>query len=522
MAALLIRNGTILDGSPRAKPAHEDLLVERGRIERMESGLKAPGARVLDAAGMVVAPGFIDAHSHSDTNALLDSRAEGRLRDGVTTEINGTCGLSLFPLIGAAKEAHRGELAARKIEPDWTDAAGYFARVEKAGSAINRGFLVGHGAIRGAVVGYKPRPATRQEQERMGRLLQESLEQGALGLSSGLCYPPGCFAGTAELAGLCLHLKGRPYCTHMRNEGRELMRSLGEALAICRRGRAPLHVSHVKTFGRSNWWKIELLERALFEARRSGMDVTADRYPYTAAMTELYTIFPDRLMAGGAQEALKRLHSRPALARLKAEALRSQRKLVGEKVVISVAAEGAKEFEGLTLAQAGERLGMEPFEAAAELLRRAGMDVSAIFFEMSEENLARILMWPFVSIGSDSSARSLTGPTAGGKPHPRVFGSSARFLREYVLRRQLMPLAEGISRLTSLPAQRFGLEQRGLLRPGYHADIVVFDPKEISDAATYELPFQVSRGVRHLLVNGTPVIRDGRLTSATPGRILRR
>ncbi len=521
MAALLIRNGMVLDGSPRSKAVRADLLVERGRIARIGAGLKAPGARILDADGMMVTPGFIDAHSHSDTNALLDSRAEGRLRDGVTSEVNGTCGLSLFPLIGAVGEAHRRELAARRIKADWTDAAGYFARVERDGSAINRGFLVGHGALRGAVVGYEPRPATAHEQQRMERLLQESLEQGALGLSSGLCYPPGCFAGTAELAGLCRHLKDRPYCTHMRNEGRRLLQSLEEALSICRRGRAPLHVSHVKTFGRSNWWKIDALERRLFEARRSGMDVTADRYPYTAAMTELYTIFPDRLMAGGGEAALKRLRNRRTLAQLKAEALRSQRRLLWDKIVISVATGGAKEFEGLNLAQAGERLGVEPFEAAAELLRRAKMDVSAIFFEMSEDNLARILGWPFVSIGSDSSARSLTGPTAEGKPHPRAFGSSARFLREYVLNRKVMPLAEGIARLTSLPAQRFGLKERGLLRPGCHADIVVFDPKEIADAATYDAPFQLSRGVRHLLVNGTPVIEGGKVTSARPGKILR-
>lgn len=521
MRALLVRNGTLIDGSLRARPARKDVLVEDGRIACVERGLRPPEARVLDATGMVVAPGFIDAHSHSDTNALLDSRAEGRLRDGVATEINGTCGMSLFPLAGQGGGERRKKLVSLGISPDWTNAAGYFSRIERTGSSINRAFLAGHGSLRGAVVGYAPRPATPREQERMERLLQEALEHGAIGLSSGLCYPPGCFSPTEEVVRLCRLLNGRPYCTHMRNEGRRLLQSLDEALLISRRGNAPLQVSHVKTYGRSNWWKIDALERKLFDARRSGMDVTADRYPYTASYTDLYTIFPDRLMAGGAGAALKRLRSRSEFQWLKRDALHSGRKLLWDKIVISLMPQPQKRFEGMTLTQVAEQLGMGPLDAAAELLRRAEMDVPAIFFEMSEENLERIYRWPFVYVGSDSSARSLTGPTAVGKPHPRAFGTCARFLSEYVLRRKCMPLAEGIARLTSLPAQRFGLAQRGLICRGYHADITVFDPKRISDAATYDSPFQLSRGVRHLIVNGTPVVENGNLTKALPGRVLR-
>ena len=280
---LLLRGGRILDGKGETAAAELDVLIERERIARIAPAIQAPDARVLDADGLTVTPGFIDAHSHSDSTAFLDPSAQGRLYDGVTTEINGTCGLSLFPLT----DAKRVSLKEQSIDADWADAAGYFDRLESVGSAINRGFLVGHGAIRSAVMGFEARPAGSQELARMERLVDESLEQGALGLSSGLCYSPGCFAETGELVALCRRLAayGRPYCTHVRSEGRKLLESVAEALAISSQGGVPLHISHVKVRGRENWPKIDDLERMLFEARENGMDLTADRYPYTAAMS---------------------------------------------------------------------------------------------------------------------------------------------------------------------------------------------------------------------------------------------
>jgi len=498
------------------------VLIKADRIAAVGAGLAFPGARVIEAEGLAVAPGFIDAHSHSDANALLDPAAEGRVHDGVATEINGTCGWSLFPLVGREAARKREALRRQGIDARWQDAAEYFDAAEAAGSAVNRGFLTGQGALRAAVMGYDRRPAGRAARREMRRLLAQCLEQGALGLSSGLCYPPGSFATAEELADLCGELTayGRPYCTHLRSEGRALMASVREALRVAQAARVPLHVSHVKTFGRAHWWKIEALERALADARAAGWDVTADRYPYTAAMTDLETIFPDRLLAGGREKAVARLTRRRSREAFQRAALRGRR-LRWDQILISTAAEPARRFQGKTVAAAAEEMGLDPFDAVVELLVSTQLHVTAIFFEMSEENLERILRWPFVCVGSDSAARSFSGPTATGCPHPRAFGSCARFLGEYVLARRLMPLAEGVRRLTDLPARRFGLAERGRLRPGAFADVVLFDSRRIRDAATYADPFRPSEGIRHLLVNGRAVLADGRSTGARPGRVLR-
>ena len=319
MNRILLAGGTLIDGRRDAAPTKCDLLIEGDRVRRIGPAIRAPGARVLAAEGLIVAPGFIDSHSHSDLPALQDSSAQGRVYDGVTTEINGTCGFALFPLGGPSAAQRRAELAKKEVRADWRDAAGYFARVESFGSAINRGFLAGHGAIRSAVVGYAGRAATASQIRRMEALLDECLEQGALGFSSGLCYPPGCFAEPRELVALCRRLAAarRPYCTHMRSEGRRLLQSVRESLRVTAAAGAPLHISHLKTNGPANWWKIDRLERALFAARAAGRDVTCDRYPYLAAMTDLSAIFPDWLAAGGRERALDRLRSAASRAKLK-------------------------------------------------------------------------------------------------------------------------------------------------------------------------------------------------------------
>lgn len=501
-----------------------DVLIEGERILKIGRSISASGAQVLDAEGLLVTPGFIDSHAHSDDACLVDTSAQGRVFEGVTSEVDGSCGASLFPLIDSRGETLRETLKADGIDADWTDAAGYFAAVEAKGTAINRGFLVGHGAVRSSVMGYAPKPANRRQLAAMRRLVAESLEQGALGLSSGLCYAPGCFARTSEVVELCRELKptGRPYCTHMRNEGRALMRSIREALAIAERSGAPLHVSHVKTLGRANWWKIKSLEEAIFSARKRGLDVTADRYPYLAAMTGLGSMFPDWLHAGGRDRTMARLQKKSVRNKLRYAMEHSARPSAGwGDIRIAVAGESMKRFEGISIQEAAGALGMDPFDAVCEILLKSQFHVSAVFFHMSEGNLERILRWPFVSVGSDSTSRSLKGPTAKGRPHPRTFGTFGRFLGEYVLQRKIMPLPEAISKITSRTAERFQLRDRGVLRKGAFADVVVFDPKLYHATATYDKPFSLTQGMRHVLVNGMPVLRNGRETGARPGRVLR-
>lgn len=521
---LLLASGTVLDGQRSAQPHVSDLLIEGDRIARIGPDIESAGARVLDADGLVVAPGFIDSHAHSDSTAFLDPGAQGRVFSGVSTEINGTCGLSLFPLAGRAAAARREALRRQDIEADWDDAGGFLARLDSVGSAINRAFLVGHGALRAAVMGYEARAATDDEIRRMDALLAESLDQGAFGLSSGLCYAPGCFADGREITALCARLAstGRPYCTHLRSEGRALLESAREAVAVCRETGAPLHVSHAKTMGRAHWRKIDDFERILFAARDAGLEVTADRYPYLAAMTDLVTLLPGRLMAGGKAQALERLADAGDRDRLTRELREARPEGVRwDEIRIARASGDAAKFEGLSLSEVAQQLGVPPLEAVFAVLLWAKLSVAALFFDMCEENLERILRWPFVFIGSDAAARAVEGPTAVGKPHPRTFGTVGRFLGEYVRDRRLMELPEAVARLTSLPAARFSLTDRGVLREGAYADIVAFDPDRIRDRATYADPFQLSAGVRHLLVNGRPVLEDGRQTAARPGRALR-
>ena len=520
---VLIKDGWILDGSAEAVPERRDVLVEDGRIAAIAEDITAPDARVLDATDLTVTPGFWDAHAHSDLHVFLDPSAQGRVFDGVTSEVNGACGFSSFPLTGAAAEEKRSALRKHGIEPDWTDAAGYFRAIQNCGSAINRGFLAGAGAIRGAVLGFDPRPPSPAELRRMQKLLAESLAQGALGLSSGLVYPPGCYAATDEILALCKTLAptGRPYCTHMRSESHSLLEAVQESIAVCRESGAALQISHVKTKGRLNWPKINPLEEALFEAIDDGMDLTADRYPYTAYMTSLWALLPPRFMAGGRQKALERLQDSAERASLAREMLDLRRgDLPWESIRIDHAEGRLAEFDGLTLDVVAERMALDPVEALFEILIGARLNCSMVGFEMSEDNLERILRWPFVMIGSDSSARALKGPTAVGKPHPRSMGTFARFLSRYVREKKLMPLPEAVARLTSIPARRFGFLDRGILAVGAWADIVVFDPETIRDRATYDDPFQLSDGVRHVLVNGTPVLADGAETGARPGRLL--
>ena len=521
---LLLKGGTVIDGTRRGLPRKRDVLIEGERIESVALRIRAAGARVLDAHGLTVTPGFIDAHAHSDVTAFLAPSAQGRVFDGVTTEVSGTCGLSFFPLIGPAARQRVRSLRRQGVEPDWRDAAGFFDSLQARGSAINRVFFVGHGALRAAVMGYEARPAKPAEVRRMATLLDEALEQGAFGLSTGLCYAPGCFAEASELKELCRRLArtGRPHASHIRNEGHRLMTALREVIGFSRASGGALQLSHVKTFGHANWWKIDALERALFEARKNGTDLAADRYPYIAAHTDLSAVFPKWLLAGGKGAALRRLKHKATRAKLRREVLGARaNKVRWDRIQIASTAGRAEEFEGMTVSQVAQEMGLEPCDAAFRLLIRTGMASSAIFFVMSERNLERILKWPFVFVGSDSSARATAGPTAHGKPHPRTFGTFCRFLSEYVLRRKILELPEAIARITSLPAKCFGFKGRGVLKPGAYADVCAFDAERIRDKATFDKPFQLSEGVRHLIINGVPVLRNRRQTSARPGRVLR-
>jgi len=506
-----------------------DVRLAAGRIERIAPHLE-PAGDDLDAAGLTLSPGFIDIHSHSGFSSLLYPQAESKVLAGVTTDVSGNCGTSPFPLVGEVLVRRRDEWEPRGLTIDWASPAEYFALADAAPSSIHRAMLAGHGTLRAAAVGYADRPATREERARMRGLLAEALEAGVFGLSSGLLYPPGCYADVEELADLaavCAEAGGL-YASHIRSEGERLLEALEEFLAVVRRSGVRGQLSHLKAAGRANWPKAREAVRRLRRARDDGLAVTADRYPYLASMTDLDAmLLPPWAVEGGREDELARLADPATRRRLVEEVRRSHpdADAFDSIVVASVGGDDATGAVGRSLHGLGQADGRDPVEAALDLLLAHDARVTATHRSMSEENLRLILAEPYVAIGSDSGLRHLPDGDDGpprGLAHPRAYGTVGRFLGTYVREAGLVDWQEGIRRLTGLPADILGLAGRGRLEEGAWADLVLFDRRTIADRATYRHPWATPAGIRHVFVAGEPVVLDGRHTGATPGRLLRR
>ena len=522
-----IRGGTILGGA--GEPRRADLALEAGRIARIAPGL-GPAAHDLDATGLFVAPGFIDIHCHSEFSALVYPLAESKVLAGVTTDVSGNCGGSPFPLVGEYRARREADWRSHGLALDWNSPAEYFARAEAIPSSVNRAILAGHGAIRAAVVGYADRPSTPEERRRMRRHLEEALQAGAFGLSSGLLYPPGCYADVAELADLARvsAAAGGYYASHIRSEGDALLEALDEFLEVVRRSGVRGQISHLKASGRRNWPKAAEAIRKIRAARREGLNVAADRYPYLASMTDLDSILlAPWALEGGTEQELARLADPDVRSRLLEEVRRGHPAAGGGEGVLiaSVSPDGPQDACGKTLRALGEEAGRDPIEVGLDLILEHRTQVMAIYFSMSEDGLRAILSEPYVAIGSDSGLRRLPAegdPECKALAHPRAYGTPARFLGQYVRQAGLMDWPEAIRRLTRLPADVLGLEDRGRIAEGAWADLVVFDPHSIADRATYEHPWASPAGIRDVFVCGRAVVSNGRHTGARPGRVLRR
>ncbi len=522
---IILRGGTVYDGSG-GDPQQADVGIKGDRIARTGDLSDAQAPTVVDASGLAVAPGFIDIHTHSDFFSLLVPGGESKVTSGVTTELLGNCGGSAFPLRGQAKERAQQVYGDYGLAIEWEDIAGYFEYARSVGYSINRACLTGHGTLRALAVGYGDQAPTAEQLEQMKRQLAQCLEQGSVGLSTGLIYPPGCYARTEEiieLAKVVARYDGL-YASHVRGEGERGIQAIEEHLRITREAGVRSEISHIKCSGRANWGNLPRYRELIEQARADGADVTADRYPYTASSTSLNTVFPDWLHADGIEAELARLRdpdTRQALHRHVQEQHPEDEREYWRSILISyVSSQENRHFEGMSVAHVADTMGETPVDACLKLLLAERCKVSAIFFSMSEDNLREIYTWPFVMVGSDAGVRSTEGPTRTGKPHPRAFGTPARFLGRYVREAKVVSLAEAVRKLTSLPAQRIGLRDRGVLQEDSFADVVVFDPETVSDRATFEDPFQYSVGFRHVLVNGVPVISDGEHTGVRPGRIL--
>lgn len=522
--SLAIKGALVYDGSG-SSPIQADLGISGDTITHIGSVHGA--GETIDARGLVVSPGFIDVHGHSEFTLLAAPEAEGKLLQGITTEISGNCGLSAAPLLGAARERREADQLEYGIKERWEGLGEYLDLLESRGPGLNFATLAGHGNIRACVLGYEDRRASGAELDSMRALLVEALAEGAMGISSGLIYPPGIYSDIDELGALAAAgMRAAPdsfiYTTHMRSEGEGLLDSIGEAMEVGRRSGCRVHLSHIKTAGRANWPKAARAIALMESARAGGLRVTCDRYPYIASATDLDSVLPAWMFEGGAGAELARLADPSVVERLRRLSMswpdqwRSIR-------VSDVVSESNKWVEGLSLPEIAVRWKMPPFEALVRLLREERLRVGAIFESMCEENLAAFLSLPYAMIGSDSSVRSLAGITRRGRPHPRGFGSMPRFLRMALdgMVPGISTLEAAISRVTSLPARTFGLQGRGMLHVGGRADITVFDPGGIRDAADYENPYQPPLGVEHVIVNGQPAVRGGSITGLRAGRVLR-
>ncbi len=523
---LLIDGGTVLDGT--GAPAFvAGVAVKGDTIAAVGEVAPSQAARVVDARGRHVCPGFVDMHSHSDGGILDYPGAESRARQGITTEITGNCGSSAAPLLGVALDEARRKAAADAETVDWSDVASYFGRLERARFAVNQALLVGQGTLRTGVMGAADRPATPDELSTMTRVFETALDQGALGLSTGLEYTPGRFTPTDEIVALARVAARRDgfYASHIRNEERRLLEAVDEAIRIGRRAGVRVQVSHVKASGRGNWG-MQFSSLALIEsARRDGVEVLGDAYPYTAYSTGLTVTFPDWALDGGREAILKRLRGSER-ERIRVEVddyIRNADPGDYDLVVIaSVSTEANRRFVGENLAEVAAAWSVEPAEALVRLVDEEGTDVSYVGHGMSPENVERVLRHPLVMIGSDGHALAPAGRALQTRPHPRSYGCYPRVLGHYVRERKVLDLETAVRKSTSMPADQSGLSDRGRIARGKKADLVVFDAARIADVATFEKPHEFPVGISHVLVNGVFVVEGGAATAARPGRVLRK
>ena len=514
-----ITGGQVLDGT--GGPAvRADVGVVGDRIADVGDLSGAEARSSVDAAGKTLCPGFIDVQSQSDAYLLIEPSAPSKIHQGVTTEVCGNCGASAAPRVG--RYPMPSDWRDKKYPGPWTTVSEYRALLEQVRPAVNVVLLIGHNAIRAGVLGYEGRPATDSEFKAMADLLARSLDEGGAGLSTGLIYSPGMFAPPEEIIGLAqvVAQRGKIYTSHMRSEGARLIEAIEETLHIGRQSGVRVQISHLKTSGRKNWHLLDAALDKIRRARDEGVEVASDRYPYTAACTDLDVILPDWASEGGREVVLKRLRDPQTRKRIRDELAASRDALYWESVTVGTTHHPAnRSFQGLPLIRVAKELSLEPVDAVLHLMDSDELHTGGIFFGMSEDNLWRILREPYVMLGSDASIRSPDGPLSQDHPHPRSYGSFPRFLRA-ALDGKTVALPEAIRKMTSLPASQFGLKDRGVLAVGKKADIVVFDPAEVRDTATFEKPHQFAKGIDLVVVNGAVTLQDGRLTGDRAGMFL--
>ncbi|HEX7174913.1 MAG TPA: D-aminoacylase [Pyrinomonadaceae bacterium] len=526
---VIVRGGTVYDGTGRA-PRRADVGIRGDRVAVVGNLSRERAKTIVDARGAAVAPGFINMLSWSTDSLIADARSQGEIRQGVTTQIFGE-GWSMGPLSDAMKRQMVADQGDIKFAVEWTTLAEYLRHLEARGVSQNVASFVGATTIRIHVLGERDVRPTPAQLEEMKELVRREMEAGALGVGTSLIYPPAFYASTEELIELCkvaARYRGK-YISHMRSEGARLIEAVEELIRISREAGIPAEIYHLKAAGRDNWPKMARVLRMVNDARRQGLKITADMYTYPAGATGLTAALPPWSQDGGFEELVRRIKDAETRRRILEEMRTPTDKWENlylaagsaERVLLSgFKTEALKQLTGKTLASVAKERGTSAEDTILDLIVEDGTRVEAVYFLMSEENIRAQLRQPWVSFGSDASSMAPEGVFLKSSTHPRAYGNFARLLGKYVREERVITLTEAVRRLTSLPATNLGLTGRGLLRPGMFADVVVFDPAKVADRATFDRPHQYSVGVRHVLVNGVPVLRDGEHTGATPGRAL--
>jgi N-acyl-D-amino-acid deacylase len=520
----VLKNGLVLDGSG-AEGFYGDVAISGDTIAEVGTGLA--GTEEIDCSGHVVCPGFLDTHSHSDLKVLAEPGLPMKVRQGITTEVFGQDGISVAPVREEDRDAWRRKLAGLLgdfgVAWDWTRVHDYLVRIARVHPAPNVSYLAPHGALRQFAIGGDARPATPPEIAKMQVLLGEALADGACGLSTGLIYPPCCYAETPELVALgrILAEARKPLVVHMRSESDHVLQALDEMIGVARESGCAVQVSHVKIAGRQNWGQLDALIGRVEAARAEGLAITADQYPYAAGSTMLGAILPPWVHDGGTDRTLERLRDPQSRARMRREMLDEAPaawdnfwKWSGPQgiVIADVPSGRHPEWLGKSLADFAAHRQKDPVEAALDLLREEAMGVAMISFSQSEDVVARLWQQPWVNACTDG--------LLGGRPHPRAYGTFPRLLGAFSRDRRLVGLAETVRKLTSQAADVFGFHSVGRLAPGRLADVVVFSAPGVRDLATFEDPQQYPEGIRDVVVGGQHVVRDGEMTAARPGRLL--
>ena len=527
MLDILIKNSTVVDGT--GKPAFKaDVGVAGGRMAVVAESIEQDAERIIQAQGLYLAPGFIDPHTHSDLPLLANPRAESKIHQGITTEVLGNCGISPAPLLRAAVEEVSAEAKGYGVEVTWRSMAEYLERLRNPGTAVNVIPLVGHNPVRGSVLGYDDVQPTPAQQAEMERLVAEAMEQGARGFSTGLFYPPGFYAKTEEVIGLARAAArhGGIYTSHIRSESDLLLEAVAEAIEIGERGGVQVEISHIKVEGYHNFQYLDPLLTLLEDARSRGVRLGCDQYPYIACQTWLTSILPYWAQAGGAKAVAQRLTDPEVRAQLRRDWEENRvewdnRSGVRDWADILVTdCDARPEVLGKNIAEIAAADGKDPLETAFDLIVVSEGQMMCVMFDQLEDIVQTLMRHPLVVIGSDGWALAPYGVLGQRKAHPRSYGTFPRVLGYYVREEKVLSLEEAVKKMTSITAERFGLADRGVIREGAWADLVLFNAQTVSDRATFTDPHQYPVGIPYVIVNGVVTIDQGQHTGALAGRVL--